>query len=213
MLERMVKCSASSISISKSSYPASVSNAGSNAANSSGDFISGDGAAGVSGSVAPASWSSAPSATGSGIPAKMGSVRVTSVIEPLAPGSWTISRSSPNIWMIGSSVPNLLTRRVMLSNTPCIWSTDGSPMVSALKREISPWASARASFKPVRLGSLSARMSVRIWNRFGPIGNTCRFSRAELPSPKVKLCSVATTSPKETSPAKVTSNLVPVSAW
>ena len=49
-----------------------------------------------------------------------GSLKVTRVIEPVAPGNWTIMRSSPMVWIIGSSVPKALTRRLMISSTPSI---------------------------------------------------------------------------------------------
>ena len=97
-----VKFIASLNSILNSSYPASASTLGRSVNMSTG--TSGAGASG-SGSASP-----------------------MLVTEPLAPGSWTMMRSSPNIWMIGSSVPNRLTRPVIFSNTPCIWSKVGSGM-------------------------------------------------------------------------------------
>ena len=122
-------------------------------------------------------------------------------------------RSSPNIWMIGSSVPNLLTRPVMLSSTPFIWSKVGLSMTLVSKRVIGPWASTRASFRPVRLGSSSDRISVRIWYLFKLIGITCRPSNSSSSSPNRRSCNVVTRSLMGTSSAKVNSNLVPVSAW
>ena len=185
VFDRTVNVLSSLNSILKSSYPASANKAGRTAAAST----AGTGASGP------------------------GSASTISVTEPVAPGSCTMIRSSPNNWMIGSSVPNRSTRRLILSKTPCICSRVGSSITLDWKRVIAPRASVRASFRPVRLGSSSAKMSVRIRNRFTPVDPTCSPSNSASSSPNRSSCSVVISSLIATSSVKVISNLVPVSAW
>ena len=92
-----------------------------------------------------------------------GSMKTRSVVDPLAPGSWMMIRSSPNIWIIGSSVPNRLTRAVIFFSTPSIWSGVGFPISTTWKTLTCPSASSMASRNPVRRGSSGAISGVRIW--------------------------------------------------
>ncbi len=132
------------------------------------------------------------------------SLNTTSVREPLAPGSCTITRSSPNCWITGSSVPKRFTRRLIMFTTPSICSGVGFGCSLSWKELMAPTCSPSALRnswpRPVPLW---ASLTVKVRSLRGRTLKSAKFSPSSTP------CILATS----TGWSKVTSARGSLSAW